>query len=77
MRHFSNFRKGLERFIEDNIEGHRGTMIFFIEWSLLKRPSFEGHDYVFVGNKRGYPRGARVKSVSVSKYFVEIRLSSD
>ena len=47
MRCFSNFRKGLDRFIKGNIEGHRGMTIFFIEGSLLKRPIFEGHDCVF------------------------------
>ena len=47
MRRFSNFfRKGLDRFTEGNIEGHRGTTIFFIEGSLLKHPIFEGHDCV-------------------------------
>ena len=63
MRRYSNFRKGLDCFTEGNIEGHRGTIIFFIEGSLLKRPIFEGHDYLFVGNKRDYPRGTRVKIV--------------
>ena len=37
--------EGLDHFTEDNIEGNRGTTIFFIEGSLLKRPIFEGHDY--------------------------------
>ena len=45
MRRFSNFHKELDRFTEGNIEGHRGTTLFFIEGSLLKRPKFEGHDY--------------------------------
>ena len=44
VRRFSNFRKGLDRFIEGNIEGHQGTMIFFIEGSFIKHPIFEGHD---------------------------------
>ena len=38
MERFSNFCKGLDRFTEGNIEGHRGTTIFFIEGSSLKRP---------------------------------------
>ena len=46
MRRFSNFRKGLDRFIEGNIEGHRGTTISFNQGSLLKRHIFEGHDCV-------------------------------
>lgn len=32
--------------IEGNIEGYRGTTIFFIEGSLLERPIFEGHDCI-------------------------------
>ena len=47
MRRFSNFHKGLDRFTEGNIEGHRGTTILFIEGALLKCPIFEGHECVF------------------------------
>ena len=32
--------------IEGNIEGHRGTTIFFIEGSLLECLIFEGHDCI-------------------------------
>ena len=78
MRRLSNFRKGRDRFIEGNVEGHRGTTIFFIEGSLLKHPIFEGHDCIFRGNERGYPRGARVKKFVCFKLFCSlIRLSSD
>ena len=70
LRRFSNFRKGLDRFIEGNVEGHRGTTIIFIEGSLLKRPIFEGHDCVFRGNERGYPRGARVKVCLIDRKSV-------
>ena len=70
MRRFSNFRKGLDLFIKGNIEGHRGTTIFFIEGCLLKRPIFEGHDCISEATSEVTLEVRVWKSVLVSSYFI-------
>ena len=69
MRRFSNFQKGLDHFTEGNIEGHRGTTIFFIEGSLLKHPIFEGHDCVSEATSEVTLEVRVGKSVFDSNYF--------
>ena len=76
MERFSNVVLGTRSFTEGNIEGHRGTTIFY-RGSLLK------HQYlrdmtIFRGNKRDYPRGACVWIVCLFAciLFLNFRLST-
>ena len=51
---FSNVVLETRSFIKGNIEGHRGTTIFY-GGSFAKTPMFKGHDYFPKGNKMGLP----------------------
>ena len=68
MERFSNVVLGTRSFTEGNIEGHRGTTIFY-RGSFAKTPMFEGHDYFPIGNKWDYPKGACVNSVFDFMHF--------
>ena len=59
---FSNVVLGTRLFTEGNIEGHRGTTIFY-RGSFAKTPMFEGHDYFPIRNKWNYPKGVSVQSM--------------
>ena len=45
---------GTRSFTEGNVEGHRGTMIFY-QGSFAKMPMFEGHEYFFDRQQVGLP----------------------
>ena len=75
-RLYSHRRKTMGRFsnvVRDEIILSKATSKdydLFIEGSLLKRPIFEGHNYLFIGNKRDYPRGGSVIKCLIACVFV-------
>ena len=70
MRRFRNFLKELDHLSKATSKDHRGTTIFFIEGSLLKRPTFEGHDCFSKATSEANPRGESVQDVYFHALFI-------